>query len=70
MGRGKVETSAVKVDRMNEVRLVPERACRVLDPLSLRVDRLAGRVGDAVSDKRQYVVEVVPESSVLPEAWV
>jgi hypothetical protein len=35
----------VKVDGIGEVLLVPKSSCRVLDPLNLRVDRLAGGIG-------------------------
>ena len=46
--RGEVQAAAVEVDRVDEVLFVAVSASRVLHPLDLGVDGLAGGVGDAV----------------------
>jgi hypothetical protein len=45
----KVQTSAVEVNRVNEILLVAKSASAVFDPLDFGVDGLAGGVGDSVS---------------------
>jgi hypothetical protein len=47
--RSKIQTSAVEVNRVNEILLVAKSASGVLDPLDLGIDGLAGGVGDSVS---------------------
>ena len=55
--RSQVQAAAVKVNRIDEVSLVAESACRVLDPLDLGVQGFAGRIGDAMFDERQDIFE-------------
>src|SRR5579863_1847925 len=55
--RSQVKATAVEVDCVNEVLLVPETSCCVLDPLDLGIDRFAGGVGDAVPQVRDDVLE-------------
>jgi hypothetical protein len=52
-----VEAAAVEVDCVNEVLLVPKTSRRVLHPLDLGVNRFAGRVGNAVPQIRDDVLE-------------
>lgn len=40
----------MEVDRVEEVLLITDAASRVLDPLNLRVDRLATGVGNAMPE--------------------
>ena len=46
--RGEVQAAAVEVDCIDGVLLVTEASGRVLHPLDLGVDGLAGRVSDGV----------------------
>src|SRR5215467_665775 len=55
--RGQIEPAAVKVDRMNEVLFVAKTSRRILYPLDFGIDRFAGRVGDAVPQVRDDVLE-------------
>ena len=55
-----VETAAVKVDRMHKIAFVPKATSRVLHPLDLGVDRLAGGVGDAVLEVVYSLFSHVP----------
>ena len=52
-----VEAAAVEIDRVHEVLFVPKTSCRILHPLDLGIDRFAARVGDAVPQVRDDVLE-------------
>src|SRR5579863_9811623 len=56
-GRGEIQPTAVEVDRIDEVLFVAEAPGRVLHPLDLGVDRLAGRIGDPVLQVGDDVLE-------------
>src|SRR5690348_2522781 len=58
-----VQAAAVEVDRVGEVLLVPESARRVLHPLNLGIDRLAGSVGYSVLPIRDDVLEAALQHS-------
>jgi len=55
--RSQFQPPAMEVDGVDEVLLVPETAGRILHPLNLRVDRLAGGIGDSMSQVRDDVLE-------------
>jgi hypothetical protein len=60
MGR-QVEAAAVEVNGVDEVLFVAESPRRVLHPLDLGVERLAGRVGDPMAQIGDDVLEAPPQ---------
>src|ERR1017187_8755705 len=53
----KVQAATVKVDRVGKVLFVPKTSCRVLHPLNLSVDGLAGGVGHSMAQIGDDVLE-------------
>src|ERR1035441_888986 len=52
-----VQAATVKVDRVGKVLFVPKTSCRVLHPLNLSVDGLAGGVGHSMAQIGDDVLE-------------
>ena len=63
--RHEINSAAVEVDGGDEVGFAAETASGVLDPLDLRVDGLAGGVGDAMLQVGHDVVETTLDHTDL-----
>src|SRR5215831_8595139 len=68
--RSKIEIAPVEVNSIGDVLLVPKAPRRVLDPLNLGVDRLAGSVGHPMAQIRDDVLEATASASFPPPSWV
>lgn len=55
--RGEIEATAVEIDRVDEVLFVAEPSGRIFHPLDLGIDRLAGGVGDPMTEIGDHVFE-------------
>lgn len=67
---GDVQATAVKIDRRFEVMLLSESPRRVLHPLDLSINRLAGRIGDALLQVRQDVRQSCLEGAGHFDTWL